>query len=253
MLAWAVLAAAVLQVVAPVVTILGPGASPGAGAGAELMITPVGWAFSIWGVIYTLALVQAVAVLVRGAGTVPRRLQVDLLVLYLGAALWIVMAGLDSSLATAATLVLMFAAAADGVLTAGRRRIRGRGLALLTRTAVGLYAGWVNAAVFLNVSTALVALGVVDPADLAWQLVVLVAAVLTLLALTAAARGVLAFAAAGCWALAGIAVTGATAGTTAVTALAVGSAVVLVAATVLLRRHGESGGGAPGAFREQLR
>ena len=83
-LAWAVLLASVLEVVAPVVTINGPGASPAQGSGPELLITPVGWAFSIWGVIYTLAIAQAVATLVRGPGSVPRRLQVDLVVLYLG-------------------------------------------------------------------------------------------------------------------------------------------------------------------------
>jgi hypothetical protein len=63
-LAWAVLVASVIEVIAPVVTANGPGSSPGDGSGSDLLITPVGWAFSIWGVIYTLAIVQAVAVLV---------------------------------------------------------------------------------------------------------------------------------------------------------------------------------------------
>lgn len=100
-LAWAVLAASILEVVAPVVTANGPGRSPGNGSGPELLITPVGWAFSIWGVIYTLAIVQAAAVLVVGSRAVPRRLQIDQLVLYLGGVLWIVLAGIDSSRATA--------------------------------------------------------------------------------------------------------------------------------------------------------
>ena len=62
-LAWAVLAAAVLEVVAPAITLNGPGSSPDAGSGPELLITPAGWAFSIWGVIYALAVAQAVGVL----------------------------------------------------------------------------------------------------------------------------------------------------------------------------------------------
>lgn len=102
-LAWMVLAASVLEVLAPLITINGPGSSPGNGSGPELLITPVGWAFSIWGVIYTLAIVQAIAVLVRPAGAVSRRLQIDQLVLYLGGTLWIVLAGLGALIGIAVT------------------------------------------------------------------------------------------------------------------------------------------------------
>lgn len=234
-LAWLVLAAAIGEVVAPIITINGPGASPGAGSGPELLITPVGWAFAIWGVIYTLAIVQAVLVLVLGAEAVPRRLQIDQLVLYAGGAIWILLAALDSSLATAAALLLMFVAALDGVLTARRHRLRPRFLSIVTVSAIGLYAGWVTAAFFLNVSTALVDVGLVEADQLTWQLVVLVLAVATLAAITIAARGVLAYAAAGCWALAGIAVTGASDGTTSVTVLAVAAAVLLVVLTGVVR------------------
>lgn len=237
-LAWAVLAASVVQVVAPVVTINGPGSSPGNGSGPELLITPVGWAFSIWGVIYTLAIVQAAAVLQRGADRVPRRLQVDQLVLYLGGALWIVLAGLDSSTATAAALLLMLVAAVDGVLVAARVPMDPSWFAVLSCSAIGLYAGWVTAAFFLNVSTALVDSGVVEADELAWQVGVLVVAVAVLLTLTVASRGILTYAAAGTWALIGIAVTGASDGTTVVTVVAVASAAALVAATAALRLTG---------------
>lgn len=239
-LAWAVLAASVIEVVAPVVTINGPGRSPGNGSGPELLITPVGWAFSIWGVIYFLAIAQALAVLARGAGTFPRRLQIDQLVLYLGGTLWIVLAGLDSSLATAGALLLMLVAAVDGVLTAARAPMEPTWFALLTRGAMGLYAGWVTAAFFLNASTALVDAGVVEADRLPWQVGVLVVAVAVLLILTVAARGILTYAAAGTWALIGIAVTGASDGTTVVTVIAVVSAVGLLVATAALhltRRH----------------
>lgn len=238
-LAWAVLAASVLQVVAPIVTISGPGASPGNGSGPELLITPVGWAFSIWSVIYALAIAQAVAALLLRTDDTPRRLQVDQLVLYLAASLWIVLAGLDSSLATAAALTLMLAAAVDGVLSVVRVSLAPRWFALLTRAAVGLFAGWVTAAFFLNVSTALVDAGAVEAADLAWQLAVLIMAAIVLLALTIAARGILAYAGAGIWALIGIAVTGATNGTTQVTFVALTAAVVLVLVTVGLRLSGK--------------
>ena len=187
---------------------------------------------------------HATAVLVRGAEAVPRRLMVDQLVLYLGGALWIVLAGLDSSVATAGALLLMLVAATDGVVTAARTPMGPRWFAVLTRGAIGLYAGWVTAAFFLNVSTALVDIGVVEADALPWQVGVLVVAVSALVALTVVARGILAYAAAGTWALIGIAVTSASDGTTAVTALALASAVVLVGTTAGLRLTGRhpSGG-----------
>lgn len=233
-LAWVVLAAAILEVVAPVVTINGPGNSPGSGSGPDLLITPVGWAFSIWGVIYTVAIAQAIAVLVRGAHSVSRRLQIDLVVLYFGGALWIVLAGLDSSLATAAALLVMFVAAVDAVLTVARESIAPGWLAVLTRASVGLYAGWVTAAFFLNASTAMVDAGAVEADELPWQLVVLVVAAATLLTLLVKTGGILTYAAAGTWAMAGIAVTGSGNGTTEVVVIALVAAVVLVAATVAL-------------------
>lgn len=236
--AWAVLATAVLQVVSPVVTINGPGSSPGDGAGPELLITPVGWAFSIWGVIYALAAAQAVGVLVAGSDGVPRRLQVAQLVLYLGASAWIVLAGLDSSVATAAALLVMFAAAVVALLETARGPLEPRWLAVLTVGAVGLYAGWVTAAVFLNLSTALVDTGVLDARTLSWQLTVLVLAVLVLLALTVAARGNLAYAAAGVWAMLGIGVTGNANGTGAIVLVTVVSAIALLAVAATVRRSG---------------
>lgn len=237
-LAWAVLAAAVLEVVAPLITINGPGASPGAGSGPDLLITPVGWAFSIWGVIYTLAIVQAVVVLVRGADTTPRRLQVDQVVLYLGATAWILVAALDSSLATAGALTVMLVAAIDGVLVAARQPLGPRSTALLTRATIGLYAGWVTAAFFLNVSTALVDAGAVEADQSVWQVVVLVVAALTLLVVTALTRALLAYVAAGCWALTGILVTALDDGTDAVVLVTVLSGVVLLVAAAAVRLTG---------------
>ncbi len=243
-MAWAVLAASILQVVAPVITINGPGRSPGDGSGPELLITPVGWAFSIWGVIYALAIAQAVSVLVRGADAVPRRLQVAQLVLYLGATVWVVLAALDSSLATAAALLVMLVAAIDVLLTAARVPMAPRGFRVLTRGGVGMYAGWVTAAFFLNASTALVDSGVVEADELPWQIGMLLAATATLLALTVGARGVLTYAAAGTWALVGIAATSISDGTTEVTAVAVAAAVALVTAAALVR---STNGRAPSA------
>ncbi|MGQ2911636.1 hypothetical protein [Aeromicrobium sp.] len=241
-LAVVVLLAAIAEVVAPVVTINGPGSSPGAGSGPELLITPVGWAFSIWGVIYTLAIAQSVAVLVRGAHAVPRRLQVDLAVLYLGGAVWIVLAGLDSSLATAGALLVMFVAAIDAVLTTARSTFEPGWFSVLTRASVGLYAGWVTAAFFLNVSTAMVDAGLVEADELPWQLVVLAVAAVVLLAVLVRTGGIVAYAAAGTWAMVGIAVTGNADGTTGVlvAALVAAAVIVVVTAALVARRPADA-------------
>lgn len=236
-LAWAVLAGAVLQVVAPVVQSLGLGSSPGEGAGADLLITPVGWAFSIWGVIYTLALAQAVAVLVRGADSVPRALQVAQVVLYLGGAVWIVCAAVDSSVATAAALLVMAVAGVAGALVAARSALPAGWFGALTRAAAGLYGGWVTAALFLNLSTAAVALDLADVAELGWQLGALAVAAATLVVVTLATRGLVAYAVAGGWALVGIAVTGSADGTTAVVVTALVALAVLAGATLLAQRR----------------
>lgn len=234
-LSWAVLAAAVLQAVAPAVTILGPGASPGAGSGADLLITPVGWAFSIWGPIYALAICQAVLTL-RGGDGGSRRLQVSQLVLYLGATVWIVMAGVDSSTLTALALAVMFAAAVRAALDVARRPDPPDRTSLLTRTSVGLYAGWVTAAFFLNVATATVALDLAAADSLVWQVVILVAATTSLTLVLVRTRGLLAYAVAGVWALVGIAVTGASDGTATVVTTAVVGVVVLVGTTLGAQR-----------------
>lgn len=233
-LAWAVLAASILQVIAPIITINGPGTSPGNGSGPELLITPAGWAFSIWGVIYALAIIQAAVVLARHV-EIPRRLQIDQIVLYLGGALWIALAALDNSLATAGALLLMLIAAVDGVITASGITLHPRWSTGLTRAAIGLYAGWVTAAFFLNASTALVDSGAVEADELGWQIIVLVIAAAALVNVTVLCDGILTYCAAGLWALLGIGVTGSSNETTEVVWVCVGAAVLLALTTIVAR------------------
>lgn len=202
----AVVAAAVVQVAVVGFVFAGPGASPAAGDDIDLSISPPGWAFAIWGPIYLLAVAHAFAALVLDA-PVGRRLQRDLFGLYVAATAWIVVAAIapDSAAATALVLVAMAAAAVDAVVVARRVRLTPRWFTVLTRTAVGLYAGWVTAAVGLNVANALVEAGL-DARAVGWQLAVLVAIGALAVATLAAARGNLAYATAVVWAFAGIAV-----------------------------------------------
>ena len=242
-LAWAVLAAAVLEVVAPAITLNGPGSSPDAGSGPELLITPAGWAFSIWGVIYALAIAQAIGVLAAGAEHTSRRLQVAQLVLYVGGAVWIAVAGVDSVLATAAVLVVMAVAATLAVLTVATLRGGPDWLRLLSRAAVGLYAGWVTAAVFLNVSTALAEVGPLSVRDTGWQVVALALSALALLVVTVLTGAVVTYPLAGAWAMLGISVTAAGDGTTAVLVTAVVSGLLLLATLVAVRAGGRGRAG----------
>ena len=112
---------------------------------------------------------------------------------------------------------------------------------MLTQASVGLYAGWVTAAFFLNVSTASVDADLVDAADVGWQLVVVVVAVATSVALIVMTRGNIAFAVSGTWAMIGIAVTGRSDGTDEVLVGAVVAAAVLVATVTAVRLSGRRG------------
>ncbi|MDT9593451.1 hypothetical protein RDV89_10270 [Nocardioides zeae] len=239
-LAWVVLGASVLQVAAPAVSIGVSGDTPGAGSAPDLLVSPAGWAFGIWGVIYLLAIAQAVGALVAGPGGLPRRLQLDQVLLYASGALWIAMSALGSSLATAAALALMLAAAVDGVLVVARSGLVPRWLARLSRAAVGLYAGWVTAAFFLNLGTALVEVGAFDVGGLGWQLVLLAGAAVVLAALAYATR-VVAYVVAGIWALGGITATGLGNDDPGVWGLAVAAAAVIGAALVAGIAAGRAG------------
>ncbi|HWV27274.1 MAG TPA: hypothetical protein VNZ66_08625 [Aeromicrobium sp.] len=239
-LAWVVAATAIIQVIAPAITFNGLGGSPGSGAGPDLLITPVGWAFSIWGVIYTLAIAQAVVALTVDGAQVSRAQQIGQIVLYLGATLWIVMAGLDSSVATACALAVMFVAAIMLVIETAPRIHDDGWPAKLNLAAVGLYAGWVTAAFFLNISTALVDQGVLDADVVGWQIGMLAVATLTLVVLLVRSGGNLAYAAAGAWALLGITVTGLSDGTTAV-AIAAPIAVVVLLGTLVVSTVADDG------------
>lgn len=230
-LKWAVLITAIVQAVAPLLTFNGTDESPGQGAGPDLLITPAGLAFSIWGVIYLLAIVQGIAVVATRASGISARQQIAQIVLYLGATLWIFMAAVGSSLATASALLVMFLAAIVLVTSVAHQPVHPVWLGHLTRAAAGLYCGWVTAAFFLTISTALVDVGVTDTSEPEWQLMILGIATIALAVLVVASRANLAFAAAGLWALIGIIATGRTDGTSSVVTTAAVAVVVLLALT----------------------
>ncbi|WP_370616957.1 hypothetical protein [Mumia sp. Pv 4-285] len=242
-LSWAVLAAAVVQVAVPAVQAIWSLGAPASSQGDDLLITPAGYTFSIWSLVYLLTIAYGIVVLVRGAtGTVlPDRLLRDLLLLYVGAALWIVVAAWESSWGTAVVLVAMVVLAADAARVANRPAPDSTGpswLTTLARVTTGVYAGWVTAAGILNVCTAIVAAGWLDGDDVGWQLGVLVVTAVVAVALSVLIGGSWAYAATLVWALVGLIVAvRETSGALVVTAAITAVVVVAVNALLVLRRR----------------
>ncbi|MGH1564293.1 hypothetical protein [Mumia sp. DW29H23] len=243
-LAWAVLGAALLQVVVPAFQALGDLGAPPSSQGEDLLITPAGYTFSIWSLVYLLTIVYGVVVVVkRTTGTAaPDRLLRDLLLLYAGAALWIVVSALEWSWATALVLVAMVVVAVDAARAVARSAADPaapgwlRPLALVT---TGVYAGWVTAAGVLNVCTALVDAGWLDGDEVGWQVGVLLLTAVIASAISVYLGGSWAYAATLVWALVGVVVAvRETSGT--LVAAAVVAAVVVVAVNVGLLLRGAS-------------
>ena len=175
-LGWALLAAAIIQVVAPVVQSLSDVEQPSDGS-EDLLITPAGWAFSIWSLIYLLAIVHAVVTVWRHDGIGRKRFVVDLIVLYLGAAVWIAVSAAGISWATFIVLVLMTWFAIDAARIAAATRLpEPRWIGHLARATSGIFAGWVSAAVFLNLGTGALELDLVNESATGWQVMLLAGA-----------------------------------------------------------------------------
>ncbi|GAA2084458.1 hypothetical protein GCM10009725_19170 [Aeromicrobium tamlense] len=203
-LGWALLAAAIAQIAAPVVQALADVSQPGDGSD-DLLITPAGWAFSIWSLIYGLALAHAVVTLWKGDGVGSRRFVGDFIALYLGAAVWIAVSAAGISWATFLVLAFMTVVAIDAARLAARARLHDPAWTTwLARATSGVYAGWVSAAVFLNLGTGVIELDLAQPAQHGWQLALLAGAALFALGVNAQLPRSPFYAAAVVWALIGI-------------------------------------------------
>jgi hypothetical protein len=213
---------------------------------ARSLITPAGYAFSIWAVVFAGALAWAVYQALPGQRDRPvhRRTGWPLAAAFAGNAVWEVLfplVGDDAPLVPAALLAAIVAAAATA--WARLQDLRLSGLARLLPAAVtGLLLGWVTLAFAAQVATAGVALGAPDqgPAAQAWAVFALAAvgAVAAAVVLVARVSGG-PFAAAVVWGLVAIAVDG---GPTPVTVVAVlAAAAVATALAVRAVRRPERG------------
>jgi hypothetical protein len=242
----ALLVLAAGQVATPLlVSAFGGGAFTTADRAAEPAIVPAGYAFSIWGVIELLSLLYALWALPHGRPSpeLRDRLAAPLAVVFAGFSAWLVAAEVEPVWTTLAILVAM----AAGLLVAVRRalaachEIRGWGRygSGVFWTMAGLYLGWVSVAVWLNLTTTLVASGAPldGPAGVGGQLAILVGVTATTLALVRWTRAQPAYVAAVAWAYVGAVIGAADAGQPVLAATGgLGLAAVLVGAAAAWRR-----------------
>lgn len=229
----AVVVAAVAQIVGSPLGTLVSGRSVGdVSDGARSLVTPAGYAFSIWGVIFLGSLVWAVYQALPSQRTreVHRRTGWPLALAFAGNAVWEVIYPLASPAAQWTAQVLIFGiTAATAVAYARLQHLDVSGAArVLPAATAGLLLGWVTVAPVANVGNTGVGLLGIDPGTTSsqvWAVVALVAVAVVggalVLASTVAAGP---FALAVVWGTTAIAAAG---GPLPVTVAALGAALVV--------------------------
>ncbi|MCZ2803514.1 hypothetical protein O2W18_00170 [Modestobacter sp. VKM Ac-2983] len=208
----AVVAAAVAQIVGSPLGSAIAGRSVGDVSDADRsLVTPAGWAFSIWGLIFAGSLAWAVyqALPAQREREVHRRTGWPLAIAFAGNAVWEVVFPLGGAWQYVATVLIFGITAATAVAYVRLQTVPADGLArLLPRATAGLLLGWLTVASVAAVGSAGVSLGL-SPDTLAAQAWA-VAALVTVAGIAAAvllgshvAAGP--FAAAVIWGLLGIA------------------------------------------------
>ncbi len=232
---------------APVITALGGGGVfTSADRAGEPAIVPAGYAFSIWLVIEVLSLLWALWAVVPGGPDPDLRVRLarPLTVVFAGFTAWLVAAEIEPRWATLAVFLVMLA----GLLAATRVALReagrigawsGYGRAVLWGT-LGLYLGWSSIAIWLNLTTALVASGVPldGVAGLLGQLAILAGAAATAVALLRWTSVLLPYLAAVVWAFVGAVLGARGAGEPVLAIGAAAGLLVVVVAAVWCRRRG---------------
>ena len=233
---WVALLLALSQLAAPPVIARLFGDFLSTGATNEALITPSGYAFSIWGLITLLCAITCAAVVWKGLGAPwEARALVDASVVFAGFSTWLVIAAQEWLWLTVAVFAIMAAALIDIVRLLVRHTddltcpVWLRKLATVT---FGLYLGWASIAVFANVAAALIDSGW-SSTGTGWQATILVAAAAAAVALTATMRATPGYVVAALWALVAVAVGAADRGSAVLAGLAGAAAAVIVVAAVI--------------------
>lgn len=240
----AVLALAVGQVISPVVSqVVGADGFTVADRVGEPPIVPVGWAFSIWGLIEVLSVAYAVWALRQPDDALLDALSKPLIGVFAGFSVWIVAAAVEPVWTTVAVFLVMLACLlwALRIALAHREEIAGwsrLGRVLLWGT-LGVYTGWSSIAVWVNLTTALAASGapITGTAGVVGQVAILAGATATGVAILRWTRGLLPYAAAVVWAFTGAAIGAGAAGEPVLAMVAGAGLAVVVLATARLARH----------------
>lgn len=207
----------------------------------DLLISPAGYAFTIWAVIYLACIATGVVfVRTRVSGTPSaQRLTVDLAVACAAAASWLLVSAASIDWLPSVLLTVMVVVLIDAALIAARPAaadVDAR-ITLLVRTTMGIYAAWASAAVFLNWAADL-GRSVADPQALGWQLALLIAAAALGVAVTYLVGSALpGYPITLLWALVAIIVNAAGRSTVVVAVAAIGIAAVIAAYLASRRRH----------------
>lgn len=209
------------------------------------LVVAAGYAFSIWGLIFLLDIVHGITQL-AGARRLDRALTLAAMPAAGGFLLTTAWMPLFSMGLYWLCLAVIFGALACVATAALQVERHGQPQAhRWARLALGMHAGWLTLAAFLNLAQVIVAEQLL-PTDrmLGWSLPLLAAAGATLLMLNRALRGNLAYAGAALWGLVAVAMKqwdSPLAGANVMAWAAVLLAVTLVAQTALLKRRRPSG------------
>ncbi|WP_099042080.1 hypothetical protein [Mycobacterium neglectum] len=238
---WVAAALALTQLAAPLIVNAVAGDFLKSGATNQALITPAGYAFSLWGLITVLSAATALAILRYGLGSWwETSVLIDASVAFIGFSVWLLVAAQDWLWASVAVFAVMVSALIHIMRLLVRRRhdlTCPTWVALLATVTFGLYLGWSSIAVFANVAAALINSGVSASAA-GWQFVVLAAAALCALALTTMLRGTPGYAAGVVWALVAIAIGASARGSSFLSTTAVVATVlVVIAAAAAMRRR----------------
>lgn len=236
-LRWVAAALSATQLVTPPIIMSVYGDFLSARATNDAVITPAGYAFSIWGLITLLCTVSFVGVARRGLNAPwETRLLVEVSVVFTGFTAWLLVAAQDwlwLSVAVFAVMVVLLIDVMRLLVRHADQLATPTWLRRLTTTSLGLYLGWSSIAVCVNVAAALIDDGW-SPTEYVWQAVVLVAATIVGLALTVFLRAEGGYVAAVLWAFVAAAIGAALDDAVPLSAAAAAAAVLVVVAAVLL-------------------
>ncbi|WP_406408794.1 hypothetical protein [Streptomyces sp. NBC_01643] len=215
----------------------------------EPPIVPVGWAFSIWGLIELLSLLYAVWALPdhRPDNRLRSELAVPLTIVFAGFSCWLVAAEFEPVWTT----VVVFAVMVTGLLKALQIALRNRqAIAKWPRPerwliwwTIGIYSGWSTMAIWINLTTAMADSGA--PVSGTWgisaQLAVLAGATATAVVIVRWSNGLIPYTLAACWALTTAGLGATDAGETLLATAAAAGLCITAATAVHARRHAGTG------------